>query len=249
MKNSLGLNDYFEDPISFEPIIDAVITLCGHSFSQSTLDDWLQKQSTCPLCNAPLQASNVVPNLALRDAIAKYDQLKQNIEKNSENEVRDTIEKFASANNRLDEEEKKKAIAREKRKMFEAPKLLVDVYEVDGQLSPSCFSHDNLSSIYCTLKFQDGEKKTGYPRNSSWNDSFSFMINTNALEDAKLKILLWKKQIFHEHCMGQVEIPFETLQKAKDGKIKNWFPLERRSHKDKAPSGRLHLQVVLLGYL
>jgi len=253
MKHSLGLNDYFEDPISFEPIQDAVITPCGHSFSQSTIDNWLQKQSTCPLCNTPLQASSVVPNFALRAAIAKYDQLKQNIERDAENEVRQTIEKFAEANLRLEEEEKKKAIEREKRKiMFEAPKLLVDVYELDSpQLGPfTCFSHENRNSIHCTLKFQDVEKKTGYPRESIWNESFAFNVNTTALEGALLTILLWKKHLLYECCMGQVEIPFENFQQeAKDGKINKWFPLERRSPKDKIPSGRLHLQVLLLGNL
>eukprot|EP01090_Pellita_catalonica_P020826 TRINITY_DN7626_c0_g1_i1.p1 TRINITY_DN7626_c0_g1~~TRINITY_DN7626_c0_g1_i1.p1 ORF type:complete len:639 (+),score=158.78 TRINITY_DN7626_c0_g1_i1:2057-3973(+) len=72
LQQSMGMSFIFEDPISFELMEEAVMTPCGHSFSKGTLEDWLAKHASCPLCNAQLNPTAVLPNYKLRDAIVKY---------------------------------------------------------------------------------------------------------------------------------------------------------------------------------
>lgn len=40
----------FCDPISFELMETPTILPCGHTFDKTTVEDWLAKDSTCPLC-------------------------------------------------------------------------------------------------------------------------------------------------------------------------------------------------------
>lgn len=49
---------------------NAVITPCGHSFSESHLRRWLRQNSNCPRCKARVAASSLVPNFALRDVVS-----------------------------------------------------------------------------------------------------------------------------------------------------------------------------------
>lgn len=63
------IHDSVTDPISFEPMVDAVSLPCGHSFSQSTISEWLLSHSQCPLCNAPAKIDDARPNFALRAVV------------------------------------------------------------------------------------------------------------------------------------------------------------------------------------
>lgn len=49
-----------------------MMTTCGHSFSEETITNWVAKKNQCPLCNKPLKKSDITPNYALRNAIARY---------------------------------------------------------------------------------------------------------------------------------------------------------------------------------
>jgi hypothetical protein len=75
--SSDGFESVFEDPISFEIMDKAVMTPCGHSFSESTIVDWLQHSNCCPLCNRSLSLREISPNYKLREAICKYLKLKE----------------------------------------------------------------------------------------------------------------------------------------------------------------------------
>lgn len=64
-----SIQESLNDPISFEPMVDAVSLPCGHSFSQSTISAWLLTHSKCPLCNSPAKADDARPNFALRAVV------------------------------------------------------------------------------------------------------------------------------------------------------------------------------------
>jgi len=51
---------------------DAVVSKCGHSFSQSSLAQWLETHSTCPVCKQECRMQDNTPNYALRHAIEQY---------------------------------------------------------------------------------------------------------------------------------------------------------------------------------
>ncbi|XP_022156138.1 putative RING-H2 finger protein ATL69 [Momordica charantia] len=50
---SICLGDYEEKEVL------RIMPKCGHSFHLSCIDEWLRKQSTCPVCRLPLQESFV----------------------------------------------------------------------------------------------------------------------------------------------------------------------------------------------
>jgi GNAT superfamily N-acetyltransferase len=64
-----SIHDSVNDPISFEPMHDAMSLPCGHSFAHSTITEWLSTHSTCPLCNAPVTLADARPNFALRAVV------------------------------------------------------------------------------------------------------------------------------------------------------------------------------------
>ncbi|HEY4832772.1 MAG TPA: RING finger domain-containing protein [Waddliaceae bacterium] len=43
-----------ECPITREPLVNPVITSCGHIFSKDALKSWLVTHLTCPICRRPL---------------------------------------------------------------------------------------------------------------------------------------------------------------------------------------------------
>lgn len=49
-----------------------MMTPCGHSFSETSIIGWLHTNNHCPLCNKTLKKSDILPNYALRTAIARY---------------------------------------------------------------------------------------------------------------------------------------------------------------------------------
>jgi len=78
---SMNLSNIFEDPIDFEVMENAMITKCGHSFSDRTVRDWLKEHNHCPLCNEELLESELKPNYALRNAITRYSTMKEKMKR------------------------------------------------------------------------------------------------------------------------------------------------------------------------
>lgn len=62
----------FEDPVTFEVMRDAVVSPCGHSFSLTSISQWLSNHDTCPICKHSLKLVDCTPNYALRNAIEQY---------------------------------------------------------------------------------------------------------------------------------------------------------------------------------
>lgn len=61
-----------------------VLTGCGHSFSEATLEGWLGAgKQYCPMCQAAVRGPHAVkPNFTLREAIAQYQRVrKDHVEK------------------------------------------------------------------------------------------------------------------------------------------------------------------------
>jgi ribosomal protein S18 acetylase RimI-like enzyme len=66
----MSLEDSVTDSISMEVMENAMSLPCGHSFSQTTIEAWLDSgKKTCPLCNATVSRTDVRPNYALRNVI------------------------------------------------------------------------------------------------------------------------------------------------------------------------------------
>jgi hypothetical protein len=49
---------------------DPVIAADGHSYERSAIEAWLQHHNTSPLTNLPLPHKHLVPNRAIKSAIA-----------------------------------------------------------------------------------------------------------------------------------------------------------------------------------
>ncbi|EKX31196.1 hypothetical protein GUITHDRAFT_83354, partial [Guillardia theta CCMP2712] len=56
-------------PISMELMSDPVNTCDGHTYERSFIETWLQQHRTSPLTGSRLPRRDLVPNLALRNAI------------------------------------------------------------------------------------------------------------------------------------------------------------------------------------
>lgn len=62
-------------PISFEIMVDPVVTKEGYSFERNAILKWLETHTTCPLSRFPLNASDLVPNKSLKQNIENYREL------------------------------------------------------------------------------------------------------------------------------------------------------------------------------
>ncbi|KDO32116.1 hypothetical protein SPRG_03334 [Saprolegnia parasitica CBS 223.65] len=67
-------------PITQEVMVDPVVTMDGHSYERSAIVRWIRSSqdasrdgvATSPLTNLPLRSTVLIPNLALKKAIAEY---------------------------------------------------------------------------------------------------------------------------------------------------------------------------------
>jgi hypothetical protein len=51
---------------------DPVTTADGHTYERKAIEQWLQEHNTSPLTNQPLEHKNLVPAIALRQAIEDF---------------------------------------------------------------------------------------------------------------------------------------------------------------------------------
>lgn len=56
-------------PLTHEVMHDPVVDPEGNTYERAAIEEWLKKESTSPITRTPLQASSLVSNRALRDAI------------------------------------------------------------------------------------------------------------------------------------------------------------------------------------
>lgn len=70
--------EVFLCPITFEEFEDPVITPCGRTYERSAIERALQQNPTDPETRKPLAREQLVPNRALKDAIALYNAIRVN---------------------------------------------------------------------------------------------------------------------------------------------------------------------------
>jgi len=74
-----GMGLCFEDPVTFDLMVDATILACGHSFSATTVQNLLRIRKKCPMCDIVINEDAARPNYSLREAIVKYKQIRKSI--------------------------------------------------------------------------------------------------------------------------------------------------------------------------
>lgn len=70
--NTTDHPDEFVCPISQELMTDPVIAMDGHSYERSAITEWLERRLSSPMTNQPMPDKQLFPNIALRNAIARY---------------------------------------------------------------------------------------------------------------------------------------------------------------------------------
>jgi serine/threonine protein kinase len=63
---------YFLCPISMEVMRNPTICVDGHSYEQSMIEDWLASSNRSPMTNLVLPNQTLIPNRALKEAIASF---------------------------------------------------------------------------------------------------------------------------------------------------------------------------------
>ncbi|KAG6543369.1 hypothetical protein Mapa_015283 [Marchantia paleacea] len=66
-----SLRSCLTDPISGQFLEDAMVAQCGHTYGGLTLKR-VYETLTCPSCNATVEGSSLIPNIALREAAKAY---------------------------------------------------------------------------------------------------------------------------------------------------------------------------------
>ena len=65
--------DHFACPLTFELMVDPVVDpTSGTTYEKAAIVEWLTKNATSPVSGAALRPSQLVPNLALRNAIDEW---------------------------------------------------------------------------------------------------------------------------------------------------------------------------------
>jgi hypothetical protein len=74
LSTDIGFDDYdsFLCPISQEIMSNPVITPSGITYDRKSIMNWLKKSSDCPITKMPLNASDLITNYSLKNAIAEY---------------------------------------------------------------------------------------------------------------------------------------------------------------------------------
>lgn len=63
---------YFQCPISQELLYDPVVTPSGITFERENITAWIEIYKTDPVSGKPLRVEELIPNVALADAITEF---------------------------------------------------------------------------------------------------------------------------------------------------------------------------------
>ena len=66
------LPDEYRCPITLNAMVDPCLAPDGHSYERRAIERWFAAHGTSPLTNQRLESTEVVPNHALRKAIARF---------------------------------------------------------------------------------------------------------------------------------------------------------------------------------
>jgi hypothetical protein len=69
LKSSEELENLFMCPLSLDTFEDPVVDKCGHTFERTNIQDWLQKNDTCPLFRERITSKGLMPNRVVKQAI------------------------------------------------------------------------------------------------------------------------------------------------------------------------------------
>ena len=62
----------FKCPISLDVMLDPVLTADGQTYEKEQIEKWLSENNQSPLTNLRLSSKRLIPNIALRNIIAKH---------------------------------------------------------------------------------------------------------------------------------------------------------------------------------
>ena len=61
--------------ISLQKTLIRSLYMGGHTYERIVLERWLEEKKTSPMTNLPLKTTAVVPNIALRKSIEKWEEI------------------------------------------------------------------------------------------------------------------------------------------------------------------------------
>ena len=67
-----NIPEEFKCPISMDLMKDPVLSPCSHSFEKTSILNWINTHTVCPLCRENLNFDQLVLNLALKNTIEKF---------------------------------------------------------------------------------------------------------------------------------------------------------------------------------
>eukprot|EP01087_Luapelamoeba_hula_P002003 TRINITY_DN1177_c1_g1_i1.p1 TRINITY_DN1177_c1_g1~~TRINITY_DN1177_c1_g1_i1.p1 ORF type:complete len:384 (+),score=88.39 TRINITY_DN1177_c1_g1_i1:174-1325(+) len=225
---SMGMSMLFEDPITFEIMENATVAGCGHSFSESTIKEYVRDEGKCPLCNKTLAVTDLMPNYKLREAITQYQQYKA-----SQDAARRAssagVKGDAAGNNDDDEDSEEEeelhipkkvdteALVRQINPGFKSQrdeeKLIVEVIGAKN-LKNQRGLLSGTSSPYCTIQFQGRMQQTSVARSNlspTWNECFLFEVKTAGVGGPVTLEIKDKHIVGRDTFMGKVEIPWDSI--------------------------------------
>ena len=59
-------------PVTYCPMVNPVVTVYGHSYERSAIEEYVKMHGTCPQTRKPLNFDGLIPNLNLRQAIEEH---------------------------------------------------------------------------------------------------------------------------------------------------------------------------------
>lgn len=74
-----AMEQLFQCPITCDTMKDPVVAADGQTYDRPAIESWLQKHRISPMTNEPLETTQVIPNIALRQLMEMFVKFK-NIE-------------------------------------------------------------------------------------------------------------------------------------------------------------------------
>jgi SNF2 family DNA or RNA helicase len=78
--------------ICWDEMDDAHTTTCGHLFCKECIEDWLDRNQTCPMCRAGQTADTLVPRRVAEDQVTNFRAEREKAAKLLENEIKDEVQ-------------------------------------------------------------------------------------------------------------------------------------------------------------